>query len=102
MKTISNSEFLANPEMYLGMALEQDVRVRKGDRMIRLILESADDEDDDGLTDHRVWALFESAYPDGFPPLLSDEEEIANAITIDELMDGIHEDIRRKWALRRG
>ena len=102
MKTISNSEFLANPEMYLGMALEQDVRVRKGDRMIRLILESADDEDDDGLTDDRVWALFESAYPDGLPSLLSDEEEIANAITIDELMDGIHEDIRRKWALRRG
>ncbi len=106
MKTITNSEFLANPEMYLGLALEQDVRVRKGDQMIRLILDSAADDDDDELTDNelsddQIWALFESAYPDGLPPLLSDEEEIANSITFDELMVGIQEDIHRKWAQRR-
>ncbi len=103
MKTITNSEFLANPEMYLGMALEQDVRVQKGEQTIRLILESADYEDDDELTgneltDDQVWALFAAEYPDGLPPLLSDEEEIANSITFDELMVGVREDLREMFA----
>ncbi len=37
MRTISNREFIANPDLYLGMANEQEVRIRRGRRVIRLV-----------------------------------------------------------------
>ncbi len=100
MKTISNREFVANPELYLGIASEQEVRIRKGSQVFSLVLQPDDDEPEE-LTDDQVWGLFSKHYPDGLPPLGTDEEEIARAITFDELMVGIHEDIDRKWAQRR-
>ena len=106
MKAISKSQFVANPEMYLDMAREHDeVRIRRGRTMYRLVCESPatrqPDDEPRELTDDEVWGLFARHYPDGLPPLGSDEEEIARAITFDELLVGVHEDIRRKWAERR-
>jgi hypothetical protein len=40
MRTITNSEFAAHPEMYLDMAREQDVRIKKGRTAFRLIRET--------------------------------------------------------------
>ena len=101
MKTISNREFLAHPEMYFDMAREQEVRIRRGKQVFSL---APDDENEPKypreLTEDEVWGLFARHYPDGFPPLGTDEEEIARAITVEELLKGIDEDLDRKWAER--
>ncbi len=39
MKTISNREFVANPDLYMGLAKEQDVRIRRGRRVFHLSCE---------------------------------------------------------------
>ncbi len=39
MKTISNREFCANPDLYMGVAAEQEVRVRRGRMTYRIICE---------------------------------------------------------------
>jgi hypothetical protein len=79
MRTISNREFIANPELYLGMACDEEVRIRKGRRVIRLVSEPESESQ----------------------PVLQPDDELRRAITFDELMVGVHEDIRRKWAERR-
>ncbi len=99
MKTISNSEFLANPEMWLDEAREQDVCVKKGNAMFHIIYK-ADDEPTDEQTERALAAWLHTIYPDGMPPLGSDEEEIARSITAEELLRGIDEDLDRKWAER--
>ncbi len=82
MKTISAREFVANPEMYLGIAREQEVRVKKGREMFHIV--------------------YEAATPSLPPqPFLEPDDDLRRAITVDELLKGIHEDIDRKWAERR-
>ena len=44
MKTISNREFCANPDLYLGVAKEQDVRIRRGRGMFTLVYTPPADE----------------------------------------------------------
>lgn len=39
MKTISNREFVANPEMYLALARLQAVRIRRGRQIFHLTCE---------------------------------------------------------------
>ena len=99
MKTISNSEFLAHPEMYFDMAREQNVRIRRGKQTFSL---APDDGDEPTypreLTDDEVWGLFARRYPDGLPPLGTDEEEIARAITGEELLAGIYSDLETFFA----
>ena len=99
MKTISNREFAGNLDHYFDMAREQDVRIRRGKQVFSL----APDDDDEPkypreLTEDEVWGLFAKHYPDGLPPLGSDEEEIARAITFDELLVGVKEDLREIFA----
>jgi hypothetical protein len=78
MRTISNSEFAAHPEMYLDMARNSEVRVRKGDEMFRIVFEAST------------------------PPqaVLQPDDDLRNAVTGEELLKGIHEDISRKFASR--
>ncbi len=78
MRTISNSEFVANPDMYFGMAREQDVRIRKGRQMFRLVHE-----------------------PPAEQPFLEPDDELRRAITIDEFLDRFDERLKQKWAERR-
>ncbi len=94
MKTISNREFVANPEMYLCIAREQEVRVKKGRDVFSLIRETDDDEQ----TQHAIGRYLDAVYPDGMPPLLSDEEEIARAISFDELKERMSESIHKFFA----
>jgi hypothetical protein len=101
MKTISNREFAAHPEMYLDMARDGEVRITKGRQVFYLTCEPEYNENQREPTDDEVWRMFAARYPDGMPAMLSDEEEIANSLSFDELMVGIHEDIDRKWAQRR-
>jgi len=60
-----------------------------------------DDDDCPDLTERELEALsrhFEEI--SAGRPILSDEEALRSAITIDELLVGIHEDIRKKFASR--
>jgi hypothetical protein len=75
MRTISNREFTANPDLYFGMASTQDVRIRKGRQTFRLVRE----------------------LPVTRQPVLQPDDDLRNAITAEELLKRIHEDIDRKW-----
>ncbi len=99
MRTISNSEFAANPDMYFDLARLQDVRVKKGREVFHIVHEAADDEEQKELSDDEVWELFAARYPDGISTL-SDEEEIARAITVDEFLKRFDKRLEEKWAER--
>ncbi len=102
MRPISKNEFAARPDHYLDLAREQDVRIRRGKQTFSL---APDDGDEPTypreLTDDEVWGLFARHYPDGFPPLGSDEEEIARSITAEELLRRFDERVEKKRAERR-
>ncbi len=76
MRTISNREFVANPEMYLGMATRQEVRVRKGQRVIRLTCEP----------------------PATRQPVLEPDDDYRSAITVDELKERMSVSIHKYFA----
>ncbi len=40
MKTISNREFIANPDLYLNIATEQEVRIRRGRQVLHITCEA--------------------------------------------------------------
>ena len=76
MKTISNREFCANPDLYLGVAKEQDVRIRRGRGMFTLVYTPPADEQ----------------------PLRAPDDKLRSAITFDELLVGVKEDLREIFA----
>ncbi len=76
MRTISNSEFVANPDMYFGMAREQDVRIRKGRQMFRLVHEP----------------------PAAEQPILEPDDDYRRAITVDELKERMSVSIHKFFA----
>ncbi len=100
MKTISNREFTTHPDMYLDMASTQEVRIRRGRQVFSLVCKT-DDENPRELSDDQVWAMFAKRYPDGLPPMGTDEEEIANSITAEELLRRFDERLEKKWSERR-
>ncbi len=79
MKTISSREFVANPDLYMGLAKEQDVRIRRGQRVYHLICEP--------LAPRQ--------------PVLEPDDDLRNSITGEELLKRIHAGLERKWAERR-
>ena len=94
MKTITNREFAGNLDHYFGMASEQEVRIRKGRQVFSLIRETDDDE----ATQNAIGRYLDAVYPDGMPPLGTDEEEIANAITGEELKKRMRVSIHKFFA----
>ncbi len=77
MRTISNREFVANPEMYLGIASrQQDVRIRKGRKIFHLTCEP----------------------PAPQQPILEPDDDLRRAITFYELLVGVKEDLREIFA----
>ncbi len=78
MKTISTREFTANPDRYFDMAREQDVRIRKGRQVFHLICEP----------------------PISPQPFLEPDDDLRNAITIDEFLRRFDEKLDKKWAAR--
>jgi hypothetical protein len=79
MRTITSSEFLAHPEMYLDMAVEQNVRIQKGREMFHIVYAPPVDEQ----------------------PLLQPDDDFRNAITMEELLEGIHSDLETFFADKR-
>ncbi len=81
MKTISNREFCANPDLYMGVAKEQDVRIRRGRRVYHLICEPPADEQ----------------------PLLAPDDDLRRALSAEEFRERLEERMRRvdeKYARR--
>lgn len=79
MKTISNSEFLAHPEKYLDMAVEQNIRIQKGREMFYLTCEPSVGEQ----------------------PILEPDDDLRGAITGEELLAGIYSDLETFFADKR-
>jgi hypothetical protein len=76
MRTISNNEFSAHPDLYLDMARDQDVMVKKGRDLFHIIYASPADRQ----------------------PILEPDDDLRRAITIDELLTGVKEDLREMFA----
>ncbi len=76
MKTISNREFCANPDLYMGVAAEQEVRVRRGRMTYRIICEPPATEQ----------------------PIREPDDKLRNAITFDELKERMSESIHKFFA----
>ena len=65
MRTISNREFCANPDLYMSVAAEQEVRVRRGRMTYRIICEP----------------------PAGTQPVHQPDEKLRRAISMDEFKE---------------
>ena len=76
MKTISNREFCANPDLYMGVAAEQEVRVRRGRMTYRIICEPPATEQ----------------------PILEPDDDYRRAISIDELKERMSVSIHKFFA----
>ena len=78
MVLVSSADFATHQEKYLNMAMDREIHIKSGQNMFRLVYEPA-------ITEQ---------------PILEPDEDLRRAITAEELLVGIHEDIRRKFASR--
>jgi len=79
MQVISSTEFAAHRQKYFHLARQQQVLVRDGDYILKIISEPTVKEQ----------------------TILQPDEDLRRAITAEELVKGIHEDISRKFAARK-
>jgi hypothetical protein len=102
MTVVSSKEFTTHQRKYFGMAMDSGVCIKRGRNMFRLMHEPTVDDRESSLTENEVWngmySYLSSVHPDGLPPMLSDEEEISRAITVEELLVGVKEDLRELFA----
>jgi len=80
MTVVSTKEFNTNQGKYFDMALDEQVFVKRGDYMYHIICSNMD------------------ATPK--QAILEPDEDLRNAITAEELIQRIHEDQRRNFAVR--
>jgi hypothetical protein len=85
MTTISNSEFMAHPERYFDMAVNQDVRIQKGHQMFYIVY--APPAREQNTREEQ--------------PLLAPDDDLRNAITGEELLTGIYSDLETFFADKR-
>jgi hypothetical protein len=76
METVSSREFMAHPERYLEMAANQDIRIKKGRKVFRIV--------------------YEAPVPE--PPILEPDDDFRRAITIDELKARMRVSIHKFFA----
>ena len=81
MTLVSSGEFLSNGSKYFDLALDEDVCIQRGDCMFQLILKS-----------------LESQYTD--QPILEHDDDLRNAITMEELRQSAHNHIHKLFAKR--
>ena len=79
MRVISSNEFSANQEKYFDLAENEDVCINRGNIMFRLMC-----------------TPFETQYPE--QEILEPDEDLRNAITMDELLDSTIEFIHKLYA----
>jgi len=81
MTVVSTKEFTGNQEMYFDLAVNEDVFIKRGNEMFHLIFKPS-----------------EIKYPE--QPVLEPDDNLRNAITADQLLERIHNDIHKKYASR--
>ena len=88
MTVVSTKEFNTNQDMYFDMALNEQVFIQKGDNMFFLLYKNVDD-----MNMYHDASVYEE--------VLEPDDDLRRAITAEELLERIHEDIRRKFASRK-
>lgn len=80
MTVVSSTDFAIEQQKYFDMAVDSDVCIKSDKYMFHLICHPIDMIDEQ--------------------PVLQPDDDLRRAITAEELLVGIHEDIRRKFATR--
>jgi hypothetical protein len=88
MTVVSAKEFNTNQEKYFDMALDEQVFIQKGENMFFLLYKNVDD-----VNMYHDASVYEE--------ILEPDDDLRRAITAEELLERIHGDIRRKFALRK-
>ena len=78
MTVVSSKEFASNQKKYFDLAVNGDVGIKRGKYMFHLLCNSID------MTDQQV--------------TLMPDDDLRRAITKDELLEGIYEDIKKRFA----
>jgi len=81
MTVISTKEFNTDQEKYFNMAVNGNVCIKRGDNMFYLSFVPTKEQ-----------------YPE--QPILEPDERLSKAITIDEFLEGVHEDIHNYFSAR--
>ena len=76
MTLVSSKEFISNNGKYFDLALDEDVCIERGEYMF-----------------HIVARPVEKQYPP--QPILEPDDDFRNAITAEELLEMLHEDIHQ-------
>ena len=79
MTVISTKDFNSHQDKYFDMAVNGSVCIKRGDNMFYL-----------------SFAPFKEQYPE--QPILEPDERLSNAISIDELLAGVQEDIHNYFS----
>jgi hypothetical protein len=87
MTVVSSKDFIRNEDKYLDLALEEQVCIQKGDNMFLLLYKNVDD-----MNIYHDASVYEE--------ILEPDDDLRRAITAEELLERIHEDIHRKFASR--
>ena len=80
MTIVSAKEFNTNQEKYFDMAENEDIYIKRGNGMF-----------------HLIYRPVEIHYPE--QPILEPDDNLRTAITIDEFLAGIREDIHNYFTL---
>jgi len=81
MTLVSSKEFISNEDKYFDLALNGGVCIQRGDYMFHLVSDP-----------------FEKQYPP--QPFLEPDDDLRNAISMDELRKSAHAHIRKLFANR--
>ncbi|MDR2938218.1 MAG: hypothetical protein LBU92_04680 [Prevotellaceae bacterium] len=76
MTVVSSKEFATHQRKYFGMAMDSEVCIKRGRNMFRLMHQPAEDEQ----------------------PILEPDEDLRNAISMEELRESVHEFIHKLYA----
>jgi hypothetical protein len=75
MTVVSTKEFNAHQDMYLDMALDEDIFVKRGDLTYSV-------------------SIADNGYSSEYDEVLEPDEDFRRAITMDEFLIGVKEDLR--------
>jgi hypothetical protein len=76
MTVVSTQDFVTNHNRYFDLAIDEQVVVNRGDYSFRIVLDTAPREQ----------------------KILQPDDDLRRAITAEELLEGVHEDINRFFA----
>jgi len=81
MTVVNSREFTTNQKKYFDMAKYENICIKRGNSMF-----------------HLIYQPVETQYPE--QAILEPDDNLRNAITAEELLKRVHEDIHNKFASR--